>query len=116
MNGQGDILSGLIKAVSAGDVMLHFDSRNLVIKEELLNAICSNRLFTKEIVDNLIDEKLIIPVDKDREDMFHAVVRPTKAAVRTRNEAMSCYASKRRSGPPRRNLLFVIRRLLGQRD
>ncbi|MFC1908392.1 PIG-L deacetylase family protein [Chloroflexota bacterium] len=47
---------------------------------------------------------------------IHAVVRPTKAAVRIRNEAMLCYASQRRSGPPRRNLLFLIRRLSGQRD
>ncbi|MFC1903076.1 PIG-L deacetylase family protein [Chloroflexota bacterium] len=47
---------------------------------------------------------------------IHAVIRPTKAAVRTRNEAMSCYASQRGSGPPRRNLLFLIRRFLGQQD
>jgi len=47
---------------------------------------------------------------------IHAVIRPTKAAVRIRNEAMLCYASQRGSGPPRRNLLFLIRRLLGQRD
>jgi len=47
---------------------------------------------------------------------IHAVIRPTKADVRIRNEAMLCYASQRGSGPPRRNLLFLIRRLLGQRD
>ena len=47
---------------------------------------------------------------------IHAVIRPTKAAVRIRNEAMLCYASQRGSGPPRRNLLFLIRRFLGQRD
>ncbi len=47
---------------------------------------------------------------------IHAVIRPTKAAIRIRNEAMLCYASQRGSGPPRRNLLFLIRRFLGQRD
>ena len=47
---------------------------------------------------------------------IHAVIRPTKAAVRIRNEAMLCYVSQRGSGPPRRNLLFLIRRLLGQRE
>jgi len=47
---------------------------------------------------------------------IHAVIRPTKAAARIRNEAMRCYASQRGSGPPRRNLLFLIRRFLGQRD
>ncbi len=47
---------------------------------------------------------------------IHAVVRPTKAAVRLRNEAMSCYASQRRSGPPQRNIFFLVRRFLGQRD
>ncbi len=46
----------------------------------------------------------------------HAVLHPTKTAVRTRNEAMLCYASQRGSGPPRRNLLFLIRRFLGRRD
>jgi len=46
----------------------------------------------------------------------HAVIHPTKAAVRIRNEAMLCYASQRGSGPPRRNLLFLIRKFLGQRD
>ncbi|MFC1956007.1 PIG-L deacetylase family protein [Chloroflexota bacterium] len=47
---------------------------------------------------------------------IHAVICPTKAAVRARNEAMLCYASQRRSGPPQRNLLFLLRRFLGQRD
>jgi len=47
---------------------------------------------------------------------IHAVIHPTKAAVRIRNEAMLCYTSQSGSGPPRRNLLFLIRRLLGQRD
>ncbi|MFC1971204.1 PIG-L deacetylase family protein [Chloroflexota bacterium] len=47
---------------------------------------------------------------------IHAVIRPTKADVRIRNEAMLCYASQRGSGPPRRNILFLIRRLLGQRE
>ncbi len=47
---------------------------------------------------------------------IHAVVRPTKAAVRARNEAMSCYASQRGSGPHQRNILFLVRRFLGQRD
>ncbi len=47
---------------------------------------------------------------------IHAVIRPTKAAVGIRNDAMLCYASQRGSGPPRRNLLFLIRRFLGQRD
>ncbi len=47
---------------------------------------------------------------------IHAVIRPTKAAVRIRNEAMLCYSSQRGSGPPRRDLLFLIRRLLGQRE
>ncbi len=47
---------------------------------------------------------------------IHAVIRPTKAAVRARNEAMSCYASQRRSGPPQRNLFFLVRRFLGRRD
>ncbi|MFC2001086.1 PIG-L deacetylase family protein [Chloroflexota bacterium] len=47
---------------------------------------------------------------------LHAVIRPTKAALRIRNEAMLCYASQRGSGPPRRNILFLIRRLLGQRE
>jgi N-acetyl-1-D-myo-inositol-2-amino-2-deoxy-alpha-D-glucopyranoside deacetylase/mycothiol S-conjugate amidase len=46
----------------------------------------------------------------------HAVIRPTKAAVRMRDEAMLCYASQRGSGPHRRNLLFLIRRLMSQRD
>ena len=47
---------------------------------------------------------------------IHAVIRPSKAAVKIRNEAMLCYASQRGSGPPRRNLLFLISRFLGQRD
>ena len=47
---------------------------------------------------------------------IHTVIRPTKADVRIRNEAMLCYASQRGSGPPRRNILFLIRRLLGQRE
>lgn len=47
---------------------------------------------------------------------IHAVIRPTKTAVRRRNEAMLCYASQRESGPPRRNLLFLIRRFLGPRE
>ena len=47
---------------------------------------------------------------------IHAVIRPTKAAVKIRSEAMLCYASQRGSGSPRRNLLFLIRKLLGQRD
>ncbi len=47
---------------------------------------------------------------------IHAVIRPTKAAVRIRNEAMLCYTSQRGSGPPRRNLLFLFRRFLGQRE
>ncbi|MFC1905176.1 PIG-L deacetylase family protein [Chloroflexota bacterium] len=47
---------------------------------------------------------------------IHAVLRPTKAAVRARNEAMLCYASQRVSGPPQRSVLFSIRRLLGERD
>jgi len=47
---------------------------------------------------------------------IHAVIRPTKAAVRIRDEAMRCYESQRGSGPPRRNLLFLIRRFMGQRD
>jgi len=46
----------------------------------------------------------------------HAIIRPTKAAIRIRNEAMLCYASQRGNGPPRRNILFLIGRLLGQRD
>jgi LmbE family N-acetylglucosaminyl deacetylase len=47
---------------------------------------------------------------------IHAVIHPTKTAVRMRNEAMLCYASQRGSGPPQRNLLFLMRRFLGQRD
>ncbi|MFC1982783.1 PIG-L deacetylase family protein [Chloroflexota bacterium] len=47
---------------------------------------------------------------------IHVVIRPTKAAIRARNEAMSCYASQKRSGSPQRNLLFLLRRFLGQRD
>ena len=47
---------------------------------------------------------------------IHAVIRPTKAAVKIRNEAMLCYASQRGSGPPQRNLFFLVRKLLGQRD
>jgi len=47
---------------------------------------------------------------------IHAIICPTKAAVRARNEAMSCYASQRRSGPPQKNLFFLLRRFLGQRD
>jgi LmbE family N-acetylglucosaminyl deacetylase len=47
---------------------------------------------------------------------IHAVIHPTKAAVRIRNEAMRCYESQRRSGPPRRNILFLLRKYLGQQD
>jgi len=47
---------------------------------------------------------------------IHAVIHPTKAAIRIRNEAMLCYVSQRGSGPHRRNLLFLIRKLLRQRD
>jgi N-acetyl-1-D-myo-inositol-2-amino-2-deoxy-alpha-D-glucopyranoside deacetylase/mycothiol S-conjugate amidase len=47
---------------------------------------------------------------------IHAVIRPTKVAVKMRNKAMLCYASQRGSGPPRRNLLFLFRRFLGLRD
>ena len=47
---------------------------------------------------------------------IHAVIHPTKMAVRMRNEAMRCYASQTGSGPPRRNILFMISKLLGQHD
>jgi N-acetyl-1-D-myo-inositol-2-amino-2-deoxy-alpha-D-glucopyranoside deacetylase/mycothiol S-conjugate amidase len=47
---------------------------------------------------------------------IHAVIRPTKAAIRMRNEAMLCYESQRGSSPPRRNFLFLIRRFIGQQD
>jgi N-acetyl-1-D-myo-inositol-2-amino-2-deoxy-alpha-D-glucopyranoside deacetylase/mycothiol S-conjugate amidase len=47
---------------------------------------------------------------------IHAIIRPTKTAVRRRNEAMLCYKSQRGSRPLRRNLLFLIRRFFGQRD
>ncbi|MFC2045855.1 PIG-L deacetylase family protein [Chloroflexota bacterium] len=47
---------------------------------------------------------------------IHVVIRPTKAALRIRNQAMLCYASQTGSGPPRRNLFFLIRRLLSQRE
>ena len=47
---------------------------------------------------------------------IHAVIRPTKTAIWIRNEAMRCYESQRGSGPPRRNILFLLRKFLGQRD
>ncbi len=47
---------------------------------------------------------------------IHAVIRPTKTAVRVRNEAMLCYVSQRGSGPPQRNILSLIGKFLGQRD
>jgi len=47
---------------------------------------------------------------------IHAVLRPTREAIRIRNEAMSCYASQRGNGPPRGNLLFLLRKFLSQRD
>jgi LmbE family N-acetylglucosaminyl deacetylase len=47
---------------------------------------------------------------------IHAVIRLTKAAAKIRNEAMRCYESQRGSGPPRRNLLFLVRKFLSQRD
>ena len=47
---------------------------------------------------------------------IHAVIRPTKAAIMIRNEAIRCYESQNGSGPPRRNLLFLIRRFMSQQD
>ena len=47
---------------------------------------------------------------------IHAIIHPSKVAVRARNEAMSCYASQRGSGPPQRNILFLVRWFLGQQD
>lgn len=74
MNGQEDILSAFVKAVVAGTVLLHDDLQNLVSQEELLHTISSSRLFTEVMVDDLIKEKLIVPVDEDREGMFHAAI------------------------------------------
>ncbi len=47
---------------------------------------------------------------------IHAVIRPTKAAAKIRNEAMLCYASQMRSGPSRRNIFFLLRRFWSQQD
>jgi LmbE family N-acetylglucosaminyl deacetylase len=47
---------------------------------------------------------------------IHAVIRPTKEAVRSRNQAMLCYESQRRTGPTQRNIFFFMRRFFGRRD
>ena len=47
---------------------------------------------------------------------INAVVRPTKVAIRARNEAMACYLSQRGNGPPRRNLFSLVRKFLSHRD
>jgi len=71
---QKDILSYLVKAVAAGEMLLHDDRQNLMSKEDLIVAISSNRLLTKFEVRDLIRDRLIIPVDEGNRYEFHAAI------------------------------------------
>ncbi len=53
MNEQQDILPSLVKAVAAGEMLLHDDRQNLMSKEDLIVAVSSNRLFTGVGVSDL---------------------------------------------------------------
>lgn len=69
-----DILSSLVKAVAAGEILLHDDHMNLMSKEDLVQAVSSNKLLTEIQVHDLLRDGLIIPVDEDNKDEFHAAI------------------------------------------
>jgi len=71
---QKDILSSLVKAIAAGEMLLHDDRQNLMSKEDLVRAVSSNRLFTEVEVRGLFRDRLVIPVDEDNQDEFHASI------------------------------------------
>lgn len=74
MSEQKDVLSSLVKAVASGEMLLHDDRQNLMRKEDLVKAISVNRLLTEVEVRELFRDKLIIPVDEDNKDEFHAAI------------------------------------------
>ncbi|MBF8265350.1 MAG: hypothetical protein HW384_1214 [Dehalococcoidia bacterium] len=74
MNERQDVLISLVKAVAAGEMLLHDDHQNLMSKEDLVRAISSNRLLTEVEVRDLFRDGLIIPVDEDNKDEFHAAI------------------------------------------
>jgi hypothetical protein len=71
---QKDILSSLVKAVAAGEMLLHDDRQNLMSRDDIVKAVSSNRLFTEVEVRDLVRDRLIIPVDEDKQDEFHAAI------------------------------------------
>ena len=74
MNEQQNILLSLVKAVAAGEMLLHDDRQNLMSKEDLVIAVSPNRLLTDIEVYSLIRDRLIIPVDEDNKDEFHVAI------------------------------------------
>lgn len=74
MSEQKDILSSLVKAVAAGEMLLHDDRQNLMSRDDIVKAVSSNRLFTEVEVRDLVRDRLIIPVDEDKQDEFHAAI------------------------------------------
>jgi hypothetical protein len=71
---QQDLLSSLVKAVAAGEMLLHDDRQNLMSKEDLLKAISANRLLTEVEARDLLRQRLIIPVDEDSKNEFHVAI------------------------------------------
>ena len=74
MSEHQNLLSSLVKAVAAGEMLLHDDRQNLMSKEDLLKAISTNRLLNEVEVRDLFTQRLIIPVDEDRKNEFHAAI------------------------------------------
>lgn len=71
MSENKDALRRFVKMVADGTVLLHDDPQNLVSRNELGQAICSNRPFTETQVDDLIKKKLIVLIDGAPPGTFH---------------------------------------------
>jgi hypothetical protein len=71
---QKDILSSIVKLVATGEMLLHDDRQNLISKEDLVKALSSNKLHTEIEIRDFISNKLIIPVDENDRDKFHATI------------------------------------------
>ncbi len=74
MSEQDAILSSLVKAVAAQEILLHDDRQNLVSREELMRAISLNRLLIEVEPAALFKDKLVLPVDQADENMFHVAI------------------------------------------
>lgn len=74
MSEQDAILSSLVKAVAAKEILLHDDRQNLVSREELMHAISFNRLLIEDEPDALFKDKLVLPVDQADENMYHIAI------------------------------------------